>query len=213
MRKLCITAVIFLFATVGYSQAIHAVTDNGDEVILNDNGTWKYLNDSTLLGKQEVATSDTKFTKHKNSSFLVKSNKLKIGIWLNTKKWKFNKATSNDAAEYEFNNVKDDMYGMIITERLEIPFETLKMAALQNARTVAPDIQIAKEEFRFVNGTKVLMMQMRGTFQGIKVVYFGYYLSNAAGSTQFLTYTAANLFDEYAGEMEELLNGLVVLEQ
>jgi hypothetical protein len=76
---------------------------------------------------------------------------------------------------------------------------------------VAPDIQIAKEEFRFVNGTKVLMMQMRGTFQGIKVVYFGYYLSNAAGSTQFLTYTAANLFDEYASEMEELLNGLVVI--
>ncbi|WP_276365750.1 hypothetical protein [Chryseolinea sp. H1M3-3] len=211
MKAIPVAILILLFGNVSYSQAIHAVTDNGEEVILNDNGTWKYLNDSTLLGSKEIPTNDTKFDKAKNSTFLVKSTKLKIGVWLNTKKWKFGKAVNNDAAEYEFSNLNEDMYGMIITEKLEIPVETLKLAAIQNARTVAPDIQIAKEEYRNVNGTKVLMMEMRGTFQGIKVVYFGYYLTNSSGSTQFLTYTAANLFNEYSTEMEELLNGLVIL--
>lgn len=121
----------------------------------------------------------------------------------------FKKATENIDAEYEFQLKEEDLYGMVIAEKVEIPLETLKSIALENGRSVAPDLTIVKEEYRIVNGIKVLCLQMSGTMQGIKVVYYGYYYSNANGTIQFITYTAQNLLDRYSPESEKFLNGLV----
>ena len=72
----------------------------------------------------------------------------------------------------------------------------------------APDIKIVEKEYRTVNGLEVIMMKMKGTIQGIKFIYFGYYFSNAQGAFQFLTYTSQNVFNEYKNDMLHLLNGL-----
>ncbi len=66
-----------------------------------------------------------------------------------------------------------------------------------------------KEEYRMVNGIKVLMLQMEGTTQGIKFTYLGYYYSNSNGSVQFVTYTSQSLFAKFKAQSEELLNGIV----
>ena len=96
---------------------------------------------------------------------------------------------------------------MMITEKVEIPIESFKSIALENGRSVAPDLKIIKEEYRNVNGLTVLMLQMNGSIQGIKVSYFGYYYSNENGSVQFITYTAQNLLKDYMPDCENLLNG------
>ena len=98
---------------------------------------------------------------------------------------------------------------MNITEKVEVPLEALKYNANENGRAVAPDLKIVKEEYRTVNGTKVLLIQMNGTTQGIKFSYFGYYYSNSNGTIQFVTYTSQNLLDTYENDCEELLNGIV----
>ena len=97
----------------------------------------------------------------------------------------------------------------MISEKIEIPLETLKSVALTNAKSVAPDIKIINEEYRTVNGLKVLMIQMNGTTQGIKISYYGYYFSNSSGTVQLLTYTSQNLMDSLKNESDKLLNGLV----
>ena len=101
---------------------------------------------------------------------------------------------------------------MVISEKLEIPLESFKSIALENAKSVAPDIKIVKEEYRTVNGLKVLCLQMNGTMQGIKASYYGYYFSNTNGTVQFLTYTSQNLLDSYRPEIENLLNGLAEID-
>jgi len=50
---------------------------------------------------------------------------------------------------------------MMIAEKMEIPLESLKEIVLDNAKEAAPDIKIVKEEYRTVNGIRVLMMQMK----------------------------------------------------
>ena len=52
------------------------------------------------------------------------------------------------------------------------------------------------------------MMKMKGTIQGLKIIYYGYYYSNADGAFQFLTYTSQNVFNEYENDMLNFLNGL-----
>jgi hypothetical protein len=179
-------------------------------VLLFDDGTWVYTADSSTHLSETIPVNDQLFVKPKNSTFMVKSKKVNIGIWIDPKKWKFTKGKEGELAEFIFQNKKDDIYGMLITEKISINIKSLQQIAYNNAKSAAPDIKILNKEYRTVNGTKVLMMQMKGTIQGIKFVYFGYYFSNENGSVQFLTYTSQNLFNEYKNEMEKMLNGFAV---
>jgi len=202
---------LFFFIMFSSPAQKKAVTETGEQVILYEDGTWKYSNDS-MTTNSEISTNPIAFKKSNGSTFLLKSTKLNIGIWLNPQKWSFKKAGESEDAEYELTLKGKDLYGLIIPESIEVPLETLKNIALENARSAASDIKIVKEEYRMVNNIKVLFMQMNGSIQGIKFTYYGYYFSSEKGSLQFLTYTAQSLVEKYAPDMEELLNGLVQLE-
>ena len=197
-----------LFFTISSNAQMHAVTENGDEIILYKNNTWKYSNDSLNISI-ELIKNDKLFIKDKKSSFLVKSSKTNVGIWINPKNWNFAKAKSDSPSELSFEHKNLDIYGMLITEKMEAPIESLVDIAYDNALEAAPDIKIIEKEYRNINGLEVIMMKMGGTIKGIKFVYFGYYYSNSEGAHQFLTYTSQNLFNEYEDDMVKLLNGLV----
>jgi hypothetical protein len=204
-------ALLFFFCSLySLSQAqISAVTSTGEEVTLYSNGTWKYTN-KTDDANVEIPTNKTPFEKPTSSTFTVKSTVLpEVTVALNPKKWDFKKAEAGAAAEYNFDLKNKDAYGMIITERVEIPLETLKNLALKNARAASPDIEVVKCEYRTVNKKKVLYMQMEGSVEGINFTYYGYYYTYEGGAVQLLTYTSRNLALENKSDMEDLLNGLV----
>jgi len=209
MRKAILTGLILISVQLTSAQ-INAITGTGDEVILYEDGTWKYLNDS-INANSEISINDKEFLKDQKSTFLVKSKKLNIGIWINPKKWAFTKGTDNDAFEFQFQKKGDDLYAMLISEKLQIPIKTLRGVAIENAKSAAPDIKVTKEEYRNVNGIQVLMMQMSGTIQGLRFTYYGYYYSNSNGTIQLLTYTGENLFNDYLVDIESYLNGFVEL--
>jgi hypothetical protein len=202
---LALAAAVLLFPFVATAQ-INAVTETGDAVLLYKDGTWKYTNRNEVEATP-IPTNSKKFVKDAKATFLLKSTKVNIGVWINPKAWSFTKSTSKDEFEFQFQRKGGDLYGMLITEKIEIPIESLKEIALENAREVAPDIEVVKEEYRNVNGLKVLMMQMSGTIRGIRFSYYGYYYSNEKGTIQFLTYTSETLFKENIEELDTFLNG------
>jgi len=203
--KLMLTILLLALSMPSLSSQ-RAITDTGDEVILNDDGTWE-------LDKNNTATSITEnkeiFIKPKKSSFLLKSKKNKSAYWINTNKWTFKKATNNPDAEYELQLKNGDLYGMTISEEIEIDLEELANLAISIAKGSAPDLKVVTKEYRIVNGKKVIFMEMRGTLQGIKFTYLGYYFSDKSGSTQLVTYTETNLVNKYKKDVFDLLNGLV----
>lgn len=201
--------LVLLFTSLISSAQINAVTENGDKVILKPDGTWSYTEGEAEADKP-IPLNEVKFEKEETSTFLVKSKKLNIGVWINPKLWSFEKSKEGEASEFEFNRKGEDFYGLLITEKTEIPLESLRIIAINNAREAAPDLKVTKEEYRTVNGVQVLMMQMKGTIQGIRFVYFSYYYTSAEGSLQFITYTSESMFSRYEGEMEKLLNGFVL---
>jgi len=207
MKGVIYCCCFFLFSINCIAQT-SAVTSNGDEVVLYNDGTWKYVN-KTAEESTEIKTNKTEFVKDKDATFLVKSTVAQFGIYINPKKWSFTK--SKEAGEYEFQLKGMDAYGLLLPERAEIPLTSLKFVAVSNAKKVAPDLEVVKEEYRTVNGIKVLCLQMEGTVQGIKFSYFGYYYSSEKGTIQLLTYTAKNLFKEYQPELETFLNGFVAI--
>jgi len=210
LKKLFLSFSFCLF-TLNLCGQIKAVTETGDEVILYSDNTWNYVNDSLSI-KKEIKTNEVPFIKDKNSKFLVKSKKIGIGLWINPKKWSFERSSSNDATEFTFTLRNEDLYGMLIVEKTEIPLLSLKEIALSNAKEVASNVKVEKEEFRTVNGIKLLMMQLSGVTQGIKFKYYAYYYSSKKGVVQLVTYSSENLFDEYNRDMDVFINGFVEIE-
>ena len=187
---------------------IKAVTEDGKIVILNMNGTWKFQ-DEESNEITEIPMSNIRYTKDTKANFLLKSKKTNFGFWINPQKWTITPSTKEEATEYGLRLKDEDLFALILTEKIEVPLETLKNIALKNAKEAAPDATIAKEEYRVVNGKKVLMLTITRNIQGINFIYFGYYYSSKSGTVQFLTYPAQNMYDGYLSECETLLNGLV----
>ena len=208
MQKSITIIFLSLFCMSSYA-AQKAITDNGSEVILYENGTWKYANkqDDQL---PTISSSSKKYYKNKSATFQLKSKKNNVAIWLNPKQWSFQKSKANSEAEYQFMLKGQDLHGLLITEAIQIPMETLTQIALDNARKAAADAKVVSRQYRVVNGQKMIAMEIIGTIQGIKFHYYGYYYSNSKGTTQLLTYTSDNLFGKYKGEAEQFLNGLAL---
>lgn len=195
--------------TSGFGQ-IKAITDKGEQVVLHKDGTWEYL-EVPDFDENSIRTNGKEYKTPEASNFLVKSSRVNAGVKIDSKKWSFEKK-EGEAAEYFFQFKKGDLYGMLITEKFNIPLDNLVEIAILNGQKVAPDIKIIDKEFRMVNGQKVLHMQLSGTIQGIKFVYYGYYFSNENGTVQFVTYTSQNLLNDYRKECDDLLNGFTVME-
>ena len=211
MNYRIILHVIILVCICIQSQAqINALTETGDKVHLFNDGTWKYVTEPETVS-EEIKMNTQKFERNSKSDFLVKSTKFNVGVWINPKTWSFEKEKPEESAEFSFRKKNGDLYGMMICEKIPIPLESLKEIALSNARDAAPDIKLVKQEYRMVNGKKILMLQMKGTIQGLKFIYYGYYYSNENGTVQLLTYTGEKLMNEYIADAESLLNGLVEL--
>ncbi len=197
------------FTAITLTAQIKAITENGDEVLLYENGTWKsQVKNSALFGTAEIPENNIPFKKDSKSTFLLKSKVVNVGVWLNPAKWTISKG--NEPQEYKFTLKGESVYGMLITEKVEFPLETLKKAALTNAQNASADLELVREEYRTVNGLRVLMMQLEGTLQGIKFDFYGYYYATSQGSVQLVTWTVKDLFPSQQLEMENLLNGMVV---
>jgi len=184
-----------------------AITDEGDVVILNNDGTW-HFEDSQITSIEKLTLNTGNFNKTNESSFLLKSKKNQSKFWIQPKKWSFTKAIGTDSAiEYNFSLKSGDVYGMAITEEIEIPLDDLAQIAFQNAQAAAPDARVLEKEYRVVNGHKVIYMRIGATMQGIKFNYLGYYFSNEAGSTQLVTYTGEKQVGKYSSDIDNFLNG------
>ena len=210
-RYLLIGTCLVLFclnpaATI--SQEIKATTEDGRQVILNSDGTWVYLQ------KQDPAPSKKKqlsqYFKPKSATTLLKGKRVTYGLWYDSSKWVVDQVIDNAVAEYELTHIQGDRYVVVIPERIKIPLETLKIAAIANAKKVAPDIQVNQEEMRMVNEHKILCLKMDATIQGIPVSYINYYFSGKAGAVQIMTYTGQNLIEEYQQDLFDLLNGFEI---
>jgi len=208
--KLLILTLLFLAPTHFTNAQIQAITETGKRVELFENGKWAYVESKNEKIK-DIPFNSLEFSKNTAANFLVKSTNIDAGIWIDPEKWAFEPNGLSPAAEFSFVNKSADLYAMFITEKVVLPIEKIKPIVLLNLKRAMLDAQIVKEEYRTVNGNKVLSLQIAGTIQGMEVVYLGYYSSSSKGLAQLLTFCQKSLFFAEKEEMENFLNGYVVL--
>lgn len=211
MKLVLLSATFFI--SLSLSAQIRAVTDQGREVILYENGKWSYASDSSEAPKEDsLSTNPTKFSKPSDATFMVKSKRMNIGVAINPSKWAFKGDEDASApSEYMFTMKSTEGYAMLLSEKTSIDLESLRAAAMINAQKVAPDTKETFAEYRMVNGLKVLYLELRGTIKGIKFGYAGYYYTNQNGTIQLVGFTTQNAFASVKPKLEEILNGLTEL--
>lgn len=200
--------LVILTPSTVVSQQIKATTEDGRQVLLNTDGSWVYIQDQEPFPSKKKPSNQ--YFRPKSATVLLKGKRVTYGLWYDSNKWIVDQVIDNASAEFELTHVQGDRYVVIIPERISIPLDTLKMAALANAKKVAPDIEVVQEETRMVNEHKILCMKMNATIQGIPVSYVNYYYSGQGGAVQLMAYTGQNLFEEYKQDLFDLLNGFEV---
>ncbi|MEC4003940.1 hypothetical protein OX283_004675 [Flavobacterium sp. SUN052] len=212
MNKLLL---LFALAITSFSTAqTKALTEKGQEVLLFDNGTWKYQNDSISTKTDSLKINKKEFTKTTGATFLTKSKNFNVGVYINPTKWTFAPHRDNETSpEYRYSLKSGNGFAMIITEGTQIDLENLRQIALLNAQKASVDVVETSAEYRIVNHKKILCLKFQGTIKGIKFVYFGYYYSNNKGTVQLITYTSQQSFILLEKELENFLNGLVEINE
>ncbi|MBT8349845.1 MAG: hypothetical protein KJO26_01210, partial [Deltaproteobacteria bacterium] len=128
MKKLLITFSICLFLAATSYASQRAISDTGEEIILNSDGTWEYA-DNGQKATDTIQTNKKKFERSKEASFHLKSTKNNSAYWINTNKWSFIKPNKEGVTEYTFQLKGKDVYGMAITEAVEIGLDYLSEVA------------------------------------------------------------------------------------
>lgn len=214
MKNITLTFIQFILSCFFFppvSAQTKAVTDAGDQIILYDNHTWKYADDFKN-SESFIKSNGESFKKNKESTFLLKSNKVHLGFWLNPKTWSFAKATGNPSAEYELRNKKASIQAIIIPEKVHLPLENLRSIVIMNAKKASPDYTVEQEEYRIVNDLKVLYLQSQGTILGIKFAFYVYGYSDSVSTVQLMVYGYYANKNNDQKIAEDLLNGLVMID-
>jgi hypothetical protein len=166
---------------------------------------------STESPKPPLDKNPSTHQKPKKSTVVFKPKGDRFLVWYDPSVWRPQKESS-DPDKTSFTHKDGDVGVIVIAERVEIPLETLKEVAINNAMEAAPDMKVTFEENRVVNGRNILCMKMQGTVQSIKFNYDSYYYAGKAGVIQCITYAPNNLYREYESDMSDFLDGLVINE-
>lgn len=211
MKTTILFLALLLPATALLAQQT-ATTKDGKIVILNEDGTWVYQPEATGSKTQFNDSLITKYSKPAAAKTLLKSERTNHALWYNETKWSKSDMKPSEATEFLLKLKDQDGYCITVAEKIEIPIENFSTIVLKSMKMRgAENVVVEKEEFRMVNGKRVLFMQFTATTSGMTFTYAGYYFSNESGTSQILCYTSKNLFNQYKQEFMNMLNGFIVV--
>ncbi|RYY87592.1 MAG: hypothetical protein EOO15_11410 [Chitinophagaceae bacterium] len=211
---------LLLFSQGAHCQ-IDAFTREGRKVILYPDGFWRYAAVDTgrsyvsvvdsIIKRDTLKLNPGTFRKYAPSTRLVKSAKTTAAVWVNNDDWGIQKAKINESGEWNFINRTFDCVGVMVTEKTtDLDYDDMIHFVLQNAMATAADAEVHNVEYRVVNGTKVMSMELSGTIRRLKFAGVTYVYMDENGITQLFALSQKKRFAANRMVLEEFLNGFTL---
>ena len=202
---------LLLFLSLNSFAGQKAITEDGQTVILDSDQTWRFENSEANSGSN-IPLNTKRFNRTAAQTFKVTGVPTTLSVYIDPGKWTFSK-DKDDSNRLSFrskNSNNSDLYGSLIAEGIEIGINELSELAFENAKNFAPDAKVLKKEYRIVNGSKILYMEVEATAKSIKFKYVGYYGANKSGSVQLVVYSGTSVINSKMPEVENFLNGFFI---
>jgi hypothetical protein len=141
------------------------------------------------------------------------SDKLPVKFYYNEDHWKsIPPEDLNKIAEFCLVNKENELYAMVISEKSLLSISQLRQAVLINMQRAADKIDIQGEELRKVNGKEVLSVIVNARVNKLDIQYHWYLYTGAKGVFQFLVWGGNDDCKKNLNQLEDLLNGMVVID-
>lgn len=179
----------------GYDASIDSLIDNEDETDTFPNATpYEHL-------------------KNKEAIRMLKSTVMPADFYYNSDEWKsIPPKTLNESAEFSFMHLTKPIYAIAITEASHLSIMSLRKTVLVNLYRVVDSASIFKQEWRMVNGYRMLAMGVKTNISNNDYIYFWYLYSGPFGICQFVAWTDEQSFKINQYFIENILDGIVVNE-
>lgn len=204
MKKtgLLLTICMALLTVHMLAQApVKATTEDGKQVLLLQDGTWKYAQPAP----PDEKAGQSSYTKATAATQVLSINKGAASLSFDPNEWTISDQTDPNRTTFEHKS--GDLYATVLAERIQTSLEALKSLAVQNAKNAATSFKILDDDTRVVNGVKVAHMRFQATIKEIAFILEGYYYAGPAGSIQVVTWSGANLYPEYKQVIQDFLDG------
>jgi hypothetical protein len=198
----------FLFTFFVSGQVQKAISESGKEIVLFDDGTWRFAHDSDARTLETITTNPKSFSK---SAELVKpahSTKVNMVVYYDPAKWK---AAPNRLHNMEyFFTGQHNMFGSLTTEKTQVPnLRIVKDLIVANVQQSVDYFRLKESEYRKVNGKTMLYMRYIANLRGLDFEYAGYYYITKMGFAMLVGYSMQNDFERNLPELQKFLNGFV----
>jgi len=116
----------------------------------------------------------------------------------------------NAAGVSQLSYLPGDLWVKVITERIEVPVDSLPDIVLSNAKDEDPNAKIVKRGWRMVNGTRLTFLEYELSIKGIQVTFYNHMCSGPFGTIQIAAWTGRSLIDEFRPVIERLVSGFEI---
>jgi hypothetical protein len=206
MKKVfLLIAVAAFYGSAEANAQQYATTDEGQRVLLKDNGLWE-----RVMAEDAPMGGPVNLSKSPRSRHAVKGKQIPYEIWYNHDKWTVLGESVNSFAEYSLHHKDGDVIAAVVAERIQVDLDKLVEIALNNLKNTASEYRIVDWNTATINNHQGKLLQLNAVVQGIHFTYLIFYFSNERGSFQLMTFTSNNLFAGYQKDLMELISGFVV---
>lgn len=187
-----------------------AVTENGAQLILYKDKTWKYANLKDREAFENISINKQLLTKPISADSLVSSERADGGVYFDKKKWEAYESDHLRFSEYNFiSSDESKLYGYFycINAKKE-NIEAIKNEAIGSVLNTPNISTLKKTEYRTVNGLSMFHISYSKKLEDGNFDFLDNYFQTAYGYCHISAYTYSHLFTKNKEEIEKLINGL-----
>jgi Domain of unknown function (DUF4384) len=148
-------------------------------------------------------------TKPAGEAGVVKSKKASFEISYDPKKWALQNSVEAPI-EFSFQHSDKEAFINIISERTEIPTETLKKAFMKNLEGKATDVKIVEEKEIKIGETPVVSLTLDLKADGIPLTFYNYLWSGNSGTAQVMCFCGQTIFNDHKDDFQKFMNGITI---
>jgi len=181
-------------------ETIKAKTENGKDVLLNSDGTWKYSDQIDSTKKMSLPS--------KSTNKLI-SRTGDVFLYYDPTKW-ISQKLDDGSADYQIQSKAGEIYARLITERMSLTMDYVRTFIEQNASKKTESFEVFEEGEKIINGTSIKYLKAKVKLYSNNLIFYWYYWTGEKGTVQLYSYSNNKLFDEKYDDIQNLMDGLVI---